>query len=120
MLWLTAIVLALLVGASLTFGDWHITLGLLLGGVLSFLNLYWLKISVESLLGKAVEGKRPRFIGAFFVLRYVIIGLTIAAAVSFNLVSVAATMIGLLSFAFAILLESFIQVYLLIVNREED
>ena len=120
MTWLAAIVLIALAAGSLRFWDFKITFGVLLGGALSFANLYWLKISIVSLLDKAAEGKKPSFNAAFYVLRYAIIALTVFAAVSFNAVSVAATLVGLLSFAFAILLEAFIQVYFIIVNREED
>lgn len=117
---LTAIVLTALTIGSLSFGNWRVTLGVLLGGTLSFLNLYWLKLSLKNLLYKAAEGKQPRFNSALYVLRYVFIAAIAAAAVSLKLVTVAATLVGLLSFAFAILLETIIQIYFIIVNREED
>lgn len=122
LLWLTAAVLLLLTVASFfKFTDWRVALGVFLGGVLSFLNLYWLRLSLKALLGTAAEtGARPRFNSALYVLRYLTIATIIAFAATFNLVSVAATLVGLLSFAFAILLEAIIQIYFVIVNREED
>ena len=122
LLWLTAIVLLFLtVGSLFRFGNWRVSLGVFLGGVLSFLNLYWLKLSLNALLGEASAGGRPRFNSALYVLRYLTIATIIAFAATFNLVSVAATLVGLLSFAFAILLEAIIQLfYIVIVNREDN
>lgn len=118
---LTAIVWLMLALGSLRFGDWRVTAGVLLGGVLSFLNVYWLKVSLKSLFAKDVAGEpSPHINSALYVLRYVFIAAIIAAAVLLRLVSVAATIVGLLSFAFAILLEAIIQLYFVIVNREES
>ena len=116
---LTTIVLILLVVGSLAFEDWRVTTGVCLGGALSFLNLIWLKKSVASLLQKAVgDTQPPRIHSALYVLRYIIIAIIITFAVMLDVVSVAATLVGLLSFAFAILIESFIQIYFLIIDRE--
>lgn len=120
LLFLTAIVLLFLAVGSLRFADWRITLGVLLGGALSFLNIYWLKTSVRSLFGANGNEPTARFSTSLFLLRYFIIASVVAAAAMFGLVSVAASIVGLLSFAFAILLEAFIQIYFVIVNREED
>lgn len=120
MLFLTAGVLLVLTAGSLSFGNWRVTAGVLLGGSLSFLNLWWLNLSLTSLLGQAKEGVRPRFNVSLYLLRYITIALIITIAVTFRLVTVAATLVGLLSFAFAVLLEAVIQLYLVIVNREDN
>jgi hypothetical protein len=121
LLWLTAAVLAALTVGSLSFGNWRVTTGVLLGGGLSFLNLWWLKLSLESLIGEAKEGYRPRFNASLYLLRYLTIALIVMVAVTFRLVTVAATLVGLLSFAFAVLLEAIIQLfYIVIVNREDN
>lgn len=121
LLFLTAIVLLLLGIGSLRFANWRVTLGVCLGGALSFLNVYWLKISVKSLFTGIEDGAPVQpFRASLFVFRYALIAAIIGLAAAFGLVSVAATLVGLLSFAFAILLEAFIQIYFIIVNREED
>lgn len=121
LLFLTAIVLLLLGVGSLQFGNWRVTLGVCLGGALSFLNIYWLRISVRSLfIGIETDAPVQPVRASLFVFRYALIAAIIGLATTFGLVSVAATLVGLLSFAFAILLEAFIQLYFIIVNREED
>lgn len=120
LLFLAALVIVFLAIGSFRFNDWRVTSGVILGGALSFLNLYWLKTSIKSLLGQAADGETAKFSSAFYVLRYLIIASVVAVAVILGFVSVAATIVGLLSFAFAILLESLIQLYFVIVNREED
>ena len=119
-LFLTVIVIILLVGGSLWLGHWRVTLGVVLGGILSLLNVYWLRLSLKSLLGEAVAGFQPRFNAAFYILRYLFIAVIVMFAAWLGLVSVAATLVGLLSFAFAILLEAIIQLIFIIVIREES
>jgi hypothetical protein len=117
---LTALVWLSFIAASLRFNNWRVTAGVVLGGALSLLNAYWLRISLKAMLDQAADTKLPRFNMALYVLRYIIIVMIVALAVWFRLVSVAATLVGLLSFAFAILLEAIIQLYFVIVNREES
>ena len=122
LLFLTALVLSCLILGSLRFDDWRVTTGVIVGGLLSFLNLLWLKKSTSSLLAEATgdnDGANG-FDSALYVLRYAIIAMIVALCAMFKLISVAAALVGLLSFAFAILLEAIIQFYFIIVNREED
>lgn len=106
--------------ASLYFLSFQITAGVILGGALSLLNLYWLKKSLGVLLENAANDGKPRFTAAFYILRYLIVGSIIGFAVALRVVSVAGTLVGLLSFAFAILLEAIFQFYLIIFNQEEN
>jgi hypothetical protein len=115
-----SVVLILLVGASLFLADWDVTIGLILGGALSFLNYFWLKNSLSSLFEKVGTGRGGKFSASFYIIRYAVIAVVIFAAAQLHLASVAAMLVGLLSFAFAILLEAVIQLYLAIVNREES
>ena len=108
-----------LTAGSLALGDWRVTTGVLLGGTLSLLNVYWLKLSLKSLLHKAAAGEKPRFNSALYILRYIIIAMIVGFAAALKLVAVAATIVGLLSFAFAVLIEALIQFYFVIVNRED-
>jgi hypothetical protein len=113
-------ILILLVAASLFLWNFDVTIGLILGGALSYLNYFWLKKSLKSLLERAATGTGGKFSASFYIFRYAIIGVVIFVAAQLHLASVAAMLVGLLSFAFAILLEAIIQLYLAIVNREEN
>lgn len=117
---LTGAVILLLVGGSFWLTDWRVTFGIILGGILSLLNVYWLRLSLESLLNEAVAGFQPRFTASFYVLRYFFIAIIVVFAAWLGLVSVAATLVGLLSFAFAILLEAIIQLIFIIFTIEES
>lgn len=121
LLTLTLIVAVTLVAATIGL-EWRVTAGVALGGLLSILNIYWLKISIAALFAAAPDdGVAAQFNSSLFVLRYAIIGALIAVVAVFQLVSVAATFVGLLSFAFAILLEAIIQIFIYIIsNREEN
>ncbi len=115
-----SIILIVMVAASVFFADWDVTVGLMLGGALSFLNYFWLKSSLQSLFGKVAAGSGGKFSASFYIIRYSVIAVVIFAAAQLRIASVAAMLVGLLSFAFAILLEAVIQLYLAIVNREES
>jgi hypothetical protein len=116
---LSAIIAALLTTGSLAISDWRVTAGVFLGGLLSLLNFYWLKLSLSGLLNRAAQTGQPRFNAALYVLRYIFIALVVAVAASFGFVSVAATFVGLLSFAFAIFIEIIIQLIFVFINRED-
>ena len=118
-LWIMAIVLVIATIASLIFATWHVTAGLVLGGILSFVNYYWLKFALKSVFEKAVEGEKPKFLVGKYILRYFAIGAVIVIVYLIKVISVAAVIGGLLAFAAAILIESFILVAIHISKREE-
>ena len=113
---------ALAVLISLPLAPWRVTTGLLLGGILSFLNHHWLRTSLRSVFGAAAAhaGARPRLSAARYVLRYFLIGSIVAFAYALDLVSIGATLVGLCSFVAAVMLEAFIQIYFAIRYREEN
>ena len=114
-----ALAVALSVLASLPFANWRVTSGLLLGGVLSLLNHYWLRSSVAAAFNRAFGGARPRLSMANYVLRYFIVGMAIFVCYKLNLVSLVATVAGLCSFVIALLAEAVREVYFAIIHREE-
>ena len=118
-LWIMAIVLIIATIVSLIFATWHVTSGLVLGGILSFVNYYWLKFALKSVFEKAVEGEKPKFLVGKYILRYFAIGAVIVIVYLIKVISVAAVIGGLLAFAAAILIESFILVAIHISKREE-
>lgn len=115
------VALGLAIAISLPLAPWRVTAGLLLGGVLAFFNHHWLRTSLLAVFGDAARaGKRPNLSAARYVLRYLVIALVVASAYTLNLVSIAATIAGLCSFAAAIMIEALTQLYFAIVYREED
>ena len=112
---------ALAVGLSLPLAPWRVTTGLLLGGLLSFLNHHWLRTSLQAVFGgAAAAGARPCLNAARYVLRYIVIAFVVAAAYTLDLVSIGATLVGLCSFVAAVMVEAFMQLYFAIRYREEN
>ena len=98
---------------------WRVTAGLLLGGVLSLFNHRWLRASIVAAFSTSATDGRPRVGVARYILRYFVVGVTVAAAHMLGLVSLTATLLGLGSFAVAVLAEAFVQIYFAIVDRGE-
>lgn len=113
------IVLVAAIIGSLIFATWRVTAGLILGGILSFINYYWLKFALKSVFEKAVEGAKPKFLVGKYILRYFAIGAVIVLVFLTKIISVAAVICGLLAFAAAILIESFILIFIHISKRKE-
>lgn len=101
--------------------SWRVTTGLLLGGVLSLFNHHWLRTSIAAMFDSAsTTGAKPNVRVVRFLLRYFIVGASVAAAYMLDLVSLAATLFGMCSFVVAALVEAFILTYNAIVHREEN
>jgi hypothetical protein len=114
---LVAIVLA--VSASLLFAPWRVSAGLLIGGLLSLVNHYWLTSSTSVAFSVLVNGQKPRLSLIQYVLRYAVIGSVILLAYKFNLASMAALIFGLCSFVVALFVEALREFYFAIIHREE-
>ncbi|HVF55964.1 MAG TPA: ATP synthase subunit I [Pyrinomonadaceae bacterium] len=104
---------------SAPFAPWRVTTGVMLGGLLSLFNHEWLRTSVAAMFGETLEGARPKFKVARYILRYIVVAGIVAAAYKLNLVSLAATLAGMCTFVVAALVEGFRQLYLAVVQREE-
>ncbi len=105
--------------ASLPFAAWRVTTGLLLGGVLSILNHYWLISSTTAAFKVVAHGAKPRLTLFNYILRYLVIAATVLIAYKLNLVSLVATIAGLCSFVVALFVEAFREFYFAIIHREE-
>lgn len=112
-----AVAVAVLV--SVPFAGWRITTGLLLGGVLSLLNHYWLISSTTAAFKVVVHGAKPQLKVAQYILRYFVIAVVVLTAYKLNLVSLVATIAGLCSFVVALFAEAFREFYFAIIHREE-
>jgi hypothetical protein len=110
---------ALEVIASLPFGQWRISAGLLVGGLLSLLNHHWLSNSTAAAFSVVVHGAKPKLKLAQYILRYLVIATVVFIAYQLNLVSLAATILGLCSFVVALFVEAFREFYFAIIHREE-
>ena len=114
-----ALAVGLAVVASAVFAEWRITSGLLLGGVLSLLNHYWLISSTTAAFKVVAHGDKPRITIFHYVLRYLVIAAVVFAAYRLNIVSLVATIAGLCSFVVALFVEAFREFYFAIIHREE-
>lgn len=106
--------------ASACFARWRVTTGLCLGGALSLFNHYWLRTAVVAAFETTTEGARPKFNAARYVLRYVISTLLVVIAYWLDVVSLAATLVGMCSFVAGALWEGLRQLYFAIMRREEN
>ncbi|MEP6742713.1 MAG: ATP synthase subunit I [bacterium] len=113
------VVVIVAVCASLPFASWRVSTGLLLGGLLSLVNHYWLTSSTTAAFSVLVDGQKPRLSLVQYVLRYVLIGSVIFIAYKFRIASVPALVAGLCSFVFALFVEAFREFYFAIIHREE-
>lgn len=119
--------------ASLPFGKWRITTGLLVGGLLSLLNHHWLSSSTSAAFKVVLQGgnlvganptganpnaARPKIKLSRYILRYFVVATVVFFAYNLNIVSLTATIIGLCSFVVALFAEAFREFYLVIIHRE--
>ena len=114
-----AIAGAVAVIVSVPFGEWRVTTGLLLGGVLSLLNHYWLISSATAAFKVVAHGEKPRLTIFNYILRYLVIAAVVFTAYKLNLVSLIATIAGLCSFVVALFVEALREFYFAIIHREE-
>lgn len=114
----TAVVLAVIV--SIPFLQWRVTFGLMLGGILSLLNHYWMRTSLAAAFDSALgRGVKPRIRLAGYVLRYFVVFGIVFLAYQLSIVSLPSTIAGLCSFVFALFFEALREAYLAIIHREE-
>jgi ATP synthase I chain len=113
-----AVALAVIVSAPLA--PWRITTGLLLGGILSLLNHYWMRTSISAGFDLALsQGSKPQIRVVQYVLRYFVVGAIVFIAYQLNIASLPAALAGLCSFVVALFVEAFREFYFAIIHREE-
>jgi len=113
-----AVASAVIVSALLA--PWRVTSGLVVGGLLSLLNHYWMRTSISAGFDLALgQGTKPQIKLVRYVLRYFVVGTIVFAAYQLNIVSLSATVAGLCSFVVALFVEAFREFYFAIVHREE-
>ncbi|MEJ7701906.1 MAG: ATP synthase subunit I [Pyrinomonadaceae bacterium] len=93
-------------------------LGFLLGGILSLINYYWLKKSLKGIFDKAITGDKPQFLATRYFLRYVSFGAVLTIVYLTEIVPVVAVLLGLASFALAIIIEAVIRLFSSVFKKE--
>ncbi|MEO6590615.1 MAG: ATP synthase subunit I, partial [Pyrinomonadaceae bacterium] len=99
--------------------SWRFGFGFLIGGILSFVNYYWLKISLKNVFEQVVTEDNPRFSATRYFLRYLFLGTILTIVYLTGIVPFAAVITGLLSFAFAIVIEGLIRIFTAFFNKKE-
>jgi hypothetical protein len=94
-------------------------LGLLLGLGLAFVNYFWLRYSLAKAFAAADEGERPRISVLRYLGRYFALGLVIAFFYATDILPVAAVVIGLAGFGFAVFADGLIRIFTSFSNRKE-
>ena len=94
-------------------------IGVLIGGALSLVNYYWLKRSLKTVFEQVVEGEKPPFLVGNYFMRYMTFGVILAIVYLTKVVSVVAVLLGLASFALAIIIEAFIRIFKSFSNKKE-
>ncbi|MEO6589983.1 MAG: ATP synthase subunit I [Pyrinomonadaceae bacterium] len=104
---------------GLIFVSWQFGVGVLIGGILSFVNYYWLKFSLKKIFERAVAGEKPRFLGLRYLFRYLILGAVLTIVFLTEIIPVVAVIAGLGSFAVAIVIEGIIRIFSSFFKKKE-
>ena len=111
-LWTMGLVAVVAGLAGFVFVSWQLGTGVILGGVLSFINYYWLKVSLKRIFDSAIaHGEKPRFLAVRYFTRYLTLGGILAIVFLTETIPVVAVILGLASFALAIVIEGLIRLF---------
>jgi len=118
---LTLMALAALLGAvaGFIFGGSSFGIGVLIGGSLSLVNYYWLKRSLKVVFDKAIAGEETQFLAGKYILRYMAFGAVLTVVYLTKTVPIVAVLLGLASFALAIIFEAIIRLFNSFSNKKE-
>lgn len=97
----------------------NFSLGVLIGGALSLINYYWLKRSLKVVIEGALAGGAPHFLAGRAFIRYLAFGAILAILYLSKAVPMVAVLLGLASFAVAIIFEAFIRIFNSFSNKKE-
>lgn len=115
--------MALVVAAGTIFGFVFVSpgfgWGFLFGGILSFVNYFWLRATLRDIFEKVVGEEGGRFSALRFFFRYLLLGVILVLIHLTGILPVAAVIFGLTSFAFAVLAEALIKIFAHFFKREK-
>jgi hypothetical protein len=111
---------AVLLGSvfSSIFVSLNFAVGVLIGGVLSLINYYWLSRSLKSVIEDAVAGGAPHFLAGRAFIRYLAFGAILGIVYLTRAVPMIAVLLGLASFAVAIIFEALIRIFSSFFNKK--
>lgn len=118
---LAVMAIAAAVGSLLSFYfiSWRFGVGVLIGGVLSLVNYYWMKRSLEKIFDRVVLEEKPRFLATRYISRYLVFGIILAIVYLTKIVPAISVILGLASFAVAIMIEGFIRIFSTNYNQKD-
>ena len=110
LVWMLVVIAA---GAILgtIFANYKFGVGVIVGGAASFANYFWQRNSTRAIFEAAIAGRKPFFLGARYLLRYVAIGAFAAFFYYTSLLPIAAIIIGLSAFALAVVIEGITSIF---------
>jgi len=97
--------------AGFAFFSARVGFGVLIGGILAFANYAWQRHSIRVIFDRAVHGKKTSFLALRYILRYVALGGALSLIYFTQTVSMYAVIFGLASFAAAVMIEGFTNVF---------
>lgn len=106
-----AAIVGLAAVVSLIFVSAGFSLGVLVGGIMSFVNYFWLKRSTRDIFENAIAGEKPVLLTIRYILRYVLIGAVVAFFYFTGVLPIVAVVFGLAAFAFAVVLDGLIGIF---------
>ncbi len=111
-LWTLGAVTIIAAVAGFVIDTWQFGLGVLFGGTLAIVNYYWLKVSLKKVFDNFAErGERPQFLAIRYFGRYLTLGAILVIIFLTKIVPVLAVVLGLSSFALAIVIEGLILIF---------
>ena len=97
--------------AGIAFSSFRFGFGIWAGTALGFANYFWLKSSLRKIFSAAESGERPRMLAGKYFLRYIVLGLVVAVIYAADLLPIVAVILGLMTFAFAVVIEGFMRMF---------
>lgn len=117
--WTMVIVVLIGAAAGFIFINARFGTGFLIGGILAFVNYYWLKSALKNVFEKSPEGVKSGTLTISYLLRYAALGAALWIIYLSGLISMIAVLLGMGAFALATLVEGLIIIFLSFSKREE-
>lgn len=94
-------------------------IGVLIGTAFAFVNYFWLKRSLKNIFEVAASSEKPRMLVGKYFLRYLLLGVVIAAIYATGSIPIVALILGMAGFGFAVVAEGFIRIFTSIFSGKE-